>query len=193
MATLVMHRIDDPHREISDSRALAAQIRGAQLVELPGADHVPWAGDSDAVLSALHAFISSLPTSVSSGTFGGLCPGGDRRGHADLPDLLQLVRRNLEATARSPSIPAGSHPGRLLRWAGARVQCALSITATAMAQGIAATAGLHIGQLTLVPTISGEAVEEAVALAGLAAPGEVLASDAVRTLTTGPIWKPVNA
>ena len=187
VATLVMHRIDDPHREISDSRALAAQIRGAQLVELPGADHVPWAGDSDAVLSALHAFISSLPTSVSSGTLAGCVLAVTGAGTLISPDLLQLVRRNLvRYRAVTVDTPLDHTLVAYFDGPARAVQCALSITATAMAQGIAATAGLHIGQLTLVPTISGEAVEEAVALAGLAAPGEVLASDAVRTLTTGP-------
>jgi pimeloyl-ACP methyl ester carboxylesterase len=67
LPTLVLHRIDDRHRSAAESRAMAAQIPQAQLVLLPGADHVPWVGDREAVVSALHTFLAELPTPRLSG------------------------------------------------------------------------------------------------------------------------------
>ena len=43
---------------------MAAQIPSARYVELPGIDHLPWAGDSDAVLGEVEEFLTgarSLP------------------------------------------------------------------------------------------------------------------------------------
>ena len=51
--TLVVHRRDDPLVPVGYGRALAAGIPGAQLVELPGADHPPYFGDGDAILAAV--------------------------------------------------------------------------------------------------------------------------------------------
>ena len=47
--TLVIQRVDDVYRNPGHSRYLAAHIAGAKLVELPGVDHLPYVGDSDAI------------------------------------------------------------------------------------------------------------------------------------------------
>ena len=46
--TLVMHRSGDRDVNVEEGRYLAARIPGARYVELPGEDHLPWVGDSDA-------------------------------------------------------------------------------------------------------------------------------------------------
>ena len=43
--TLVMHRVDDPIIPIEWGREVAERVRGAEMIELPGADHFPYAGD----------------------------------------------------------------------------------------------------------------------------------------------------
>src|SRR5215211_7300883 len=48
--TLVVHRHADRVVNRRAGEGLAAQIRGSRYVELPGIDHLPWAGDSEAVL-----------------------------------------------------------------------------------------------------------------------------------------------
>lgn len=185
--TLVMHRAEDRHRPAADSREMAALIRDAKLVILPGADHLPWVGDSDAVLGALHAFLAQLPAAQMSGTLAG-CVLAVTAGAVPIPvELLHIVRREL-ARSRAVTLDSQLEHALVAYFDGpARaVQCGLDITAAAAAQGLTATAGLDIGALSLTPTLTGEAVDHAVALASLAAPGEVLVSDAVRTLTAGP-------
>ncbi len=62
--TLVLHRHGDRVVNRRAGQDLASQIPGARYVELPGIDHQPWAGDSDAVLGEIEEFLTgarSLP------------------------------------------------------------------------------------------------------------------------------------
>lgn len=58
--TLVIQRLDETWVPIENSRYLAAHIPGAHLVELPGVDHWPWLGDSDAALTEIEAFVTGV-------------------------------------------------------------------------------------------------------------------------------------
>ena len=53
--TLVLHR-DADLIPVADARILAGQIPGASLQVLPGRDHLPWAGDWQAVTGEILAF-----------------------------------------------------------------------------------------------------------------------------------------
>lgn len=50
---LVMHRKNDRDVKVGEGRYVAAHIPGAKFVELPGEDHILYAGDQDAVLHDL--------------------------------------------------------------------------------------------------------------------------------------------
>ena len=56
--TLLLHRAEDGWLTVDGSRYLAEHIDGARLVELPGMDHWPWIGESDAVLIEIEAFLT---------------------------------------------------------------------------------------------------------------------------------------
>jgi pimeloyl-ACP methyl ester carboxylesterase len=58
--TLVLQRRDDVYRDAGQARYLADNIPGAKLVELSGVDHLPYLGDSGAVLDEVR---SSSPAS----------------------------------------------------------------------------------------------------------------------------------
>jgi len=58
--TLVLHRRDERWIKVENGRHLAERIRGARLVELPGADHQPWIGEVEPVHTALDEFIRAL-------------------------------------------------------------------------------------------------------------------------------------
>ena len=61
--TLVLHRGGDLVVPVRQARKLAQGIVGARYVELPGVDHLMWAGDQDAVLREVELFLNSLGTS----------------------------------------------------------------------------------------------------------------------------------
>jgi pimeloyl-ACP methyl ester carboxylesterase len=58
--TLVMHRANDPTERVEQARYLGGQLRHARVVELPGEEHAPFAGDTEPVLRELQEFVASL-------------------------------------------------------------------------------------------------------------------------------------
>jgi pimeloyl-ACP methyl ester carboxylesterase len=58
--TLILHRTDDDAFSISDACYLADHISEARYVELAGSDHLPWEGDTDAVVLEIHRFLRSV-------------------------------------------------------------------------------------------------------------------------------------
>ena len=55
--TLVVHRSEDVV-DIHGARYVAARIPNATFVELPGGDHMPWAGDVDALVGEIEQFLT---------------------------------------------------------------------------------------------------------------------------------------
>ena len=64
--TLVMTRRGDPVAPIEGARYMAERIRGARFVELDGDDHLPWAGDIDALCGEIERFLAGLPSPVQA-------------------------------------------------------------------------------------------------------------------------------
>ncbi len=58
--TLVLHRLQDRAVRMDAGRYIAARLPHARFVELPGHDHWPWIGDSDAILREVEAFVRAL-------------------------------------------------------------------------------------------------------------------------------------
>lgn len=58
--TLVMHRAGDRVVSVHHGRYFAAAIPDARYLELDGADHIPYLGDSDALITAIHEFVSGV-------------------------------------------------------------------------------------------------------------------------------------
>jgi pimeloyl-ACP methyl ester carboxylesterase len=58
--TLVLHRSGDRDMNVEEGRYLARHIPGARFVELPGTDHLPFAGDPESVLREIEAFVRSV-------------------------------------------------------------------------------------------------------------------------------------
>src|SRR3989440_5767810 len=56
--TLIMHREGDRVIRVEAARYIAERIQGAKYVELPGPDHFPWAGDTDAILDEVEEFLT---------------------------------------------------------------------------------------------------------------------------------------
>lgn len=70
--TLVIHRVDDPIVPVALGREAAAGIPQATMVELPGADHFGFAGDTDAWIDEMERFVTGTvaprPTRQPSST-----------------------------------------------------------------------------------------------------------------------------
>ena len=71
--TLVLHRHGDRVVNRRAAQWMAEQIR-ARFVDLPGRDHFPWVGDSDAIVEEVREFLTGGHASRTTGS-------GARHGH----------------------------------------------------------------------------------------------------------------
>jgi pimeloyl-ACP methyl ester carboxylesterase/DNA-binding CsgD family transcriptional regulator len=60
--TLVLHRSADATISSEMGRVIADGIQGAVFVELPGADHLPWTGDTDGLVGEIEQFLTGQRT-----------------------------------------------------------------------------------------------------------------------------------
>ncbi len=197
--TLIVHRTGDLDVKIEEGRWIAGQIPGAQIVELPGDDHIIWVGDTDVLLDEVEEFLTGsrpvreadrvLATVVFTDIVGSTEKAtelGDGRWRDLLEQHHGLVRRELERFRGREIDTAGD--GFLATFDGpARaVRCASAIRDSVRSLGIEIRAGLHTGECELVgEKVAGIAVHTAARVNGLARPGEVLVSSTVKDLVAG--------
>jgi class 3 adenylate cyclase len=197
--TLVLHRTGDQAIPVESGRYLAAHIPGAKLVELPGNDHLPWVGDSDAILDEIEEFLTGHrhqiePDRVLATVLFTDIVGSTQRaaeiGDKAWGDLLAahhaIVREQIARFGGQEMGTAGD--GFLATFDGpARgIRCALAIALAIRPIGLDIRAGLHTGEVELVPgDIRGLAVHIGARIGALAGPGEVLVSRTVKDLVVG--------
>src|SRR4051812_40882889 len=197
--TLVLHRHGDRVVNRRAGQALAAQIPGARYVELPGIDHLPWAGETEAVLGEIEEFLTGarsvpepdrvLATVMFTDIVGSTARAlelGDARWRSLLADYLAAVQREI-ARFRGRQIKTLGD-GCLATFDGpARsIRCGHAIAAAARGLGLEGRVGLHSGEGDPIgDDVAGIAVHIAARVAELAAPGEVLVSSTVKDLVAG--------
>jgi pimeloyl-ACP methyl ester carboxylesterase len=197
--TLVLHRRRDRVVNWRAGKELASRIPNARYVELSGIDHLPWAGDSDAVLGEIEEFLTgarSLPepdrvlATVMFTDIVGSTQHAAELGDARWRELLAAhqasVRRELERfrgrevkTLGDGCLATFDGPARAIR-------CGHAIAQAARLSGLEVRVGLHSGEVELIDDdVGGIAVHIAARLGDIAAAGEVLASSTVKDLVAG--------
>jgi class 3 adenylate cyclase len=197
--TLVLQRVDDRDVNVEEGRWIARQIPGAKYVELPGDEHLIWAGDVDAVVDEVEEFLTGrrpvyepdrvLATVLFTDIVGSTERAtelGDRRWRQLLDQHHSLVRRQLERfdgrevdTAGDGFLATFDGPARAIR-------CADSLRVGVRALGLEIRAGLHTGECEVVGDgVRGIAVHTGARVAALAGTGEVLVSSTVKDLVAG--------
>lgn len=197
--TLIMHRRDDRAVKVEHGRYLAKHIPNARYVELPGSDHVPWAGDVDAIANEVQEFLTGargaaepdriLATLVFTDIVGATMRAaslGDSRWRGLLAQHHAAIRRELVRFRGREIDTAGD--GFLATFDGpARaVRCAAAIKDAVATLGLEVRAGLHTGEVELMgEKVGGIAVHIGARVAAQAQPGEILVSHTVRDLVAG--------
>ena len=198
--TLVIQSRDDDYIRRGHAQYLVDHIAGAQLVELPSADHVPFVADVDVdlLMDAIQEFLTGTTRrpdtdrALKTVAFTDIVDStkraaelGDRRWRGLLKMHESVARREVDLAS-----------GRLIKFTGdglmatfdgpARaVQCVQSI-GEHLGSELPIRAGVHTGEVELLEgDIGGIAVHIAARIAALADAGEVLTSSTVRDLVAG--------
>jgi hypothetical protein len=183
---------------LDHSRYLAEHNPDAKYFDLPGRDHWPWMGDSDAVIDEIEEFVTgtspggspiaswrpcSLPTSS-------LPPGGERtsvtRRWRDVLERHNSVRQSLQRFRGHEVKTIGD--GFLATFDGPAqgIRCARAIVDELSPLGVELRAGPHTRECEAMNgDLGGVAVHIGACVAARAQPGEVLVSSTVKDLVAG--------
>jgi hypothetical protein len=186
--TLVLHRSGDRCLKVEEGRYLAAHIPGAEFVELPGNDHLPFVGDQEAVLREIERFIARRrPRAANDRVLAAVLTvraEGDITEACERP-VAQLRGRPVSRTDDT-LIATFDGPGRA-------VGCASLVLALLSELGVRARAGVHVGECD--PAVAaGPVFAASLALAQSAMPGAIHASRTVVDLVPGSglLFEPVT-
>jgi pimeloyl-ACP methyl ester carboxylesterase len=197
--TLLLHSMRDATIPIGASRYMAERIPGARLVELPGADHLPWLSDAEAVLGEIEEFVTGARQSVEPdrvlatvlftdivGATEKATVLGDRRWRDLLDGHNRVVRRELARFGGREIKTAGDGFFAAFDGPARGVRCACAVSQEMQSLGLEVRAGLHTGECEIMgDDMGGIAVHIGARIAALAAPGEVLVSSTVKDLVAG--------
>jgi pimeloyl-ACP methyl ester carboxylesterase len=197
--TLVLHRRGDRVVNRRAGEELAEQIPDARYLELPGIDHLPWAGDWEGVLGEIEEFLTGVRTVPEPdrvlatvmftdivGSTERAAELGDAQWRKVLAAHQAAVRRELERfrgrevkTLGDGNLATFDGPARAIR-------CGHAIVEEARSHDLEVRIGLHCGEVELTDDdVGGIAVHIAARVGAIASPGEVLVSGTVKDLVAG--------
>ena len=163
---------------------MAARIPGAQFIELPGEDHLPFVGDQESILRPVEEFLLALSGTAQTQCVLATVLAADFSGGSHFE---AAPREHFEAFGASeaeyawPRVTAAFHgPVRAL-------QCAAALSEAARVMHAQFRIGLHTGELISRPgaAMGGSAVVIARRLLEKGAADQVLATGTLRDLVAG--------
>jgi pimeloyl-ACP methyl ester carboxylesterase len=197
--TLILHREGDGLIKVENSRYMAAHIPGAKYVELKGADHLPWFGDSETVLAEIEEFLTGarpaaaiervlstiLFVDVVGSTESAVSVGDSRWRdilglfHRHVAQEIERNRGRLIDTAGDGVFASFDGPARAVR-------CAAAVRDRVRGIGMNVRTGVHTGECEVAgDKLAGVAVHIGARIAATADAGEILVSSTVRDLVAG--------
>ena len=196
---LILQRADDRDVNVEEGRWIAGQIPGAKFVELPGDEHLIWAGDVDAVVDEVEEFLTGaraapdadrvLATVLFTDIVGSTeraAAVGDRRWRELVDEHHTRVRRELDRFQGREIDTAGDGFFASFDGPARAIHAACAIRDSVRTLEIEIRAGLHTGECEVIQgKIGGIAVNTGARVASQADAGEVLVSSTVKDLVAG--------
>jgi class 3 adenylate cyclase len=193
--TLVLHREGDRYVDVGMGRYLAEHIPGARFVAVPGADHLFFVGDTDALVDEIEEFLTGarsgaegevmmvavLFTDIVASTEHQLKVGP--RAWSRLSDQHDAMVRSALVRNRGREVKTmGDGFLATFNSTGGALRCAEAILAGATDLELELRVGLHTGEVEVRgDDIAGLAVTIAKRICDVASAGTVLVSETVRS------------
>lgn len=197
--TVVLHRVANRFYSVGAGRVLADGIAGAEFVELDGADHLFWVGDTDPIFAAVER---------TSGVEGAPATGSRRLATVLFVDVVRSTERVVaagddrwrelvETVEHAMGRAVTEQGGWLVKYTGdgalavfdtplSAVRTAARMRDEARSLGLELRSGIHCGEIEQrEEDISGVAVVIASRVAGLAADGQIWATALIGDLCFG--------
>jgi class 3 adenylate cyclase len=196
---LVLRRPAHPFSPPADQDAVAALVRGAERIEIPGRDLAMYGNEAGAMLAEISRFITGehlLPEAervLAAVLFSDVVGSTEQASAMGDTRWARLLDRH-DALARSC---VGRRGGRVVKFegdavmavfpsAGEAVRCGLDLIAAVADVGLQIRVGIHAGDVDRRgDDLSGMAVNIAARISAAAVTGEVLVSETVPRLVTG--------
>ncbi len=169
------------------------------MIEVPGRDHFPWVGDTNAILDEVELFVTGsrqaaeldrvlstvLFTDIVDST-AQLAKQGDRSYRELLEQFYSIVRREIERHRGHEVDTAGDGLFATFDGPARAIRCACATRDSVSSLGISIRAGLHTGECELLDDkVTGFAVHLGARVCGEAGANEVLVSSTLRDLVVG--------
>jgi len=197
--TLVLHRSGDLIVPSSQGRLAAKEISDARYVELSGGDHLPIAGDSDALLDHVEEFVTGarpVPKTdrvLATVLFTDIVEStahqarlGDREWKRLVETHNQVVRHNLDRFGGREQDTAGDGFYVVFDGPARAIECARAVVADVGRLGVEIRAGVHTGECEIADgKCAGLAVSIGARVMAQAGPSEIMVSQTVKDLTAG--------
>jgi len=197
--TLVMHGRDELFLPAVHGRYMADRIPGARWIELPTADHLPYAAAGPMIAAEVEEFLTGVrepaepDRMLTTVLFTDVVDSTARaasEGDAGWRELLdhhdRLVRRELERYRGREVKNTGDGFLAVFDGPARAIRCGRSICDRVDDLGLALRVGIHTGEIELRgDDIGGIAVHIAARVLGHAEPGEVLVSRTLTDLVAG--------
>jgi pimeloyl-ACP methyl ester carboxylesterase len=198
--TRVLHRAGDRFVDGGHSRYLAEHIPGARLVELPGDDHWPFAGNAEALLGEVEEHVTGarrtspepervLTTLLFTDIVGSteqVTRLGDRRWKELLEHHNALVRKELQRYRGRELNTTGDGFFATFDSPTQAIRCAAAARDAVRQLGLELRAGVHTGECELHGhDLGGIAVHVGARIAAAAGAGEILVSSTLSELVAG--------
>lgn len=197
--TLLLHRTGDLDIDVGGARYMSERIPGARYVELPGDDHLVFAGDSEPILRETEVFLTGalpipdadrvLATLMITGIVGAAAVAvrlGDEAWGEIVAAHDAMVREHL---ARFRGREAKKTIGGFLATfdgPARAIRCASAIVEAARGLGLQVRSGLHAGECeTSDSELGGVALQIAERVFDRAGADEVVVSSTVKDLVAG--------
>jgi pimeloyl-ACP methyl ester carboxylesterase len=197
--TLIVHRTGDCDVPVECGRHLAANIQGAKYVELPGVDHLVFAGDYGALLDEIGEFLTGMKVArvvdrvlatVMVTDIQGSTRLASELGDQNWSALLQLHRTKVrDELTRFRGVERNeTGDGFVATFDGSAraIRCACAIVNELRSIGIDVRIGLHAGEVEVIgDDIGGIAVHVAARITETTRSNEILISGTVKDLIAG--------